>query len=556
MKATIPALLSAALIFSATETIAADLILHGGRVFTAVADQPLQQAVAVEDGRILAVGSDTEMLELRTSATRLVDLEGGVLMPGLIDAHSHALRGGLLLERSNLFGEMLAPAALERRLREDADSGRARLGETLVMFGFPGEYWNRLDDLETRFNAGDWAEQPILFIGWDYHTGWANRAMREHAGLEAAPSDAGFLAEDDLYQVMDQLPPTPHEELLAGARAALDHYHGLGVTAWMDPTANYLEGQPLDGTAEGWLPVYRELAEAGELRAQVAALLIAEEDADLADLAELRRRYRDVPGLSLPGIKLFLDGVADYPAQTAAMLEPYRNSGQHGELQIDPPALDALVDAADADDWLVHFHAIGDRAVRAALDAVEGAREARDSGLPHSITHLQFVAPDDLERFAALETLAVMQPLWMGADEFSVDLVRPYVSDTAFRYQYPTRSLRDAGATLAGSSDWPITSASPWQAIAQAMTRQGPRGVLGAEEALDREALFLAYTRDAARALRLEDRIGSLAPGKRADMILVDRDVFAVAPEALGETRVLATYIAGQEVFSAPGIPQ
>ncbi len=301
------------------------------------------------------------------------------------------------------------------------------------------------------------------------------------------------------------------------------------------------------------LPAYQALAAKGGLNAHVAALLMADAKATPADLDELdkvRQQFAHVPNLSLPGIKVFADGVSEFPAQSAALLDPYQNSGKNGELLFDPQGFAKLVDAADARGWLVHVHAIGDRAVRESLNAIEYARQQRSSGIAHSITHLQMVNPKEFARFKPLDVIASMQLYWAAADEFTVDLVQPYVSAMAYQFMYPARSLLKNGATIAGASDWPITTADPWKAIYQAVSRQGPKGVLAKDEAIDRETMFQAYTINAARALRLEQQIGSLKPGKQADLIVLDRDVFQVEPAQLADTQVLKTYFAGREVFS------
>ncbi|SDN16112.1 amidohydrolase [Pseudomonas jinjuensis] len=572
MKPIFPLLLTSALACSPLETMAAvDLILHNARVYTAEPGQPLQQAVAVEDGKLLAVGSDAEVLRLKQPSTRVLDLDGKVLMPGFIDSHAHVAKGGLQMHQANLDGKLLPLDELEQRLRQWRDDGKARRGEFLVVGGLPTSYWDRLDELERRFNAGEWAATPILFAGWDFHTGWANQAMLKRAGIDAARVKSlkgeelatighhpdgrpnGFLVDAGLYAAQELLPLPSDEELLTGARDALRYYNSLGITAWMDPLANEIPGGPIGNNSLGVLPTYRTLAQKGELSAHVAALLMADSKAKPADLDELdkvRQQFRGVPNLTLPGIKVFADGVAEHPAHSAAMLEPYRGSEKSGELLFDPEGFGALVDAADARGWLVHVHAIGDRAVRESLNAIEHARKARSSGIPHSITHLQMVSPQDFARFRPLDVIASMQLFWASADELSVDLVKPYVSDTAFRYQYPAHSLLKNGATIAGASDWPITTPDPWPAIYQALSRKGPEGVLNADEAIDRETMFQAYTLNAARAIRLDDSIGSLKPGKQADMILLDRDVFQAEAEALRDTRVLRTWFAGREVFA------
>lgn len=560
------------LAFSSLETMArTDLILHNGKVYTAEPGQPLQQAVAIDNGRIVAVGGDAEVLALRHAGTQVLDLGGKVLMPGFIDSHAHVVKGGLQMRQASLDGQRIPLEELERRLRQWRDDGKAKRGDFLVVGGLPTGYWDEIAGFEQRFNQGEWAGTPILFVGWDYHTGWANQAMLQHAGIDKARVKAltgeeratlghhadgqpnGFLVDAGLYAVQELLPLPSRDTLLAGARDALKYYNSLGITGWMDPLANEIPGGPIDNHSVGVLPVYKALGEAGELTAHVAALLMADSRAtarDLDELDQVRQQFAGVPNLSLPGIKVFADGVAEHPAQSAAMLEPYRNSGKSGELLIDPAHFGELVDAADARGWLVHVHAIGDRAVRESLNGIEQARKARNSGIPHSITHLQMVNPREFARFKPLNVIASMQLYWASADELSVDLLQPYVSALAFHYQYPARSLLKNGASIAGASDWPITTPEPWKAIYQAISRKGPKGVLNAAEEIDRDTLFQAYTLNAARALRLDDRIGSIRPGKQADLILLDRDVFQAEPEALRDTQVLKTWFAGRDVFT------
>jgi len=549
---------------------AVHVIIHNAKVYTAEPGQPLQQAVAVEGEKIVAVGSDQAVLGLKADGTRVIDLGGKVLMPGMLDSHSHAIKGGLQLELANLMGEQPPLDELEHRLREWRKDGKAVRGEFLAVGGMPGTYWDDIPALEQRFNHGEWADQPILLAANDMHTGWANQALLKRAKIDAKtiaalPAEArstigqhqdgtpnGFLADASYYPVTDLLPPLSHDTLMTAGRMALDYSKQLGITGWMDPLANELPGADVKNDSLGVLPVYKDLSERGELTAHIAALLMADSKARTADLDELdkvRQQFLGVRNLTLPGIKVFADGVAEMPAQSAAMLEPYKNSGQRGELLLDPKHFGELVDAADARGWLVHVHAIGDRAVREALNGMEQARRARHSGVPHSITHLQMVSAQDYPRFKQLDVIASMQLYWASADETNVDLVKPYVDEHAFAHSYPAHSLYKAGATIAGASDWPITTPEPWKAIYQAVSRKGPKGVLNADEAIDRETMFQAYTLNAARAMCLEQQVGSLKVGKQADMIVLDRDVLNVDPEALRDTQVLQTWFAGKQIY-------
>lgn len=578
MKNFVPRLLATALAFASWEAMAgADMVLLNGKVFTADKARPMVQAIAVENGKVLAVGSDAEINALADAGTQRIDLGGKALMPGLIDTHAHAIFGGLEMSTANMGDEQVSLDELEKRLRAWRDDGTARRGDALYVGGMTSAYWAQADALGQRFDRGEWAGVPIVFVGSDHHTAWANAAMRQRAGIDAkllaslpeaergtiglgkdgAPN--GFLVDAGWDRVAAVLPPLEAATLLRAGENAVNTFNSLGVTAWMDPAANGAPGEPLFALkptekSVGVLPVYKALAEKGELTAHVAALLVAHpksRPADLDTLDKVRQQFQGIDNLSLPGIKVFADGVLEYPAQSAALIDPYSNSHKQGELLIDPAHFGELVSAADARGWLVHIHAIGDRAVREALNGIEQARRDRQSGITHSITHLQLVNPREFARFKPLDVIASMQLLWAAGDDYTLDMVKPYVSAFAFRYQYPAHSLLLQGATLAGASDWPVSSPNPWAAMAQAVTREGEKGVLNADERLDRETMFYAYTLNAARAIGQEQRIGSLAVGKQADFILLDRDVFTVDAKALAETRVLKTWFGGREVFEA-----
>lgn len=555
---------------------AADLVLFNGKVFTANPKQPMVQAIAVENGKILQVGSDAVIKALADSDTQLVDLAGKAMLPGLIDTHSHAVFGGLELAAANMEDELVSVAELEQRLRDWQTDGRAVHGDVLQVGGMNSGAWSQAEAMGQRFNHGEWEKLPIVFIGSDHHTAWANAAMLKRAGIDKAlvaslpkgerdtigllknGEPSGFLVDAGWDRVASVLPPVSPDELLRGAEAAVQLNNSLGITAWMDPASNAAPGEAVfdlkpTEKSVGVLPAYKALAEKGGLNAHVAALLVANpksRPADLEVLDKVRQQFANVPNLSLPGIKIFADGVLEFPAQSAALIDPYTNSHKQGELLIDPAHFGELVSAADARGWLVHVHAIGDRAVRESLNGFEQARKDRQSGISHSITHLQLVNPKEFARFKPLNVIASMQLLWAAGDEYTLDLVKPYVSAFAFRYQYPAHSLLANGATIAGASDWPVSTPNPWLAIAQASTREGDKGVLNAGERLDRETMFYAYTLNAARTIGLEQSIGSLETGKQADFVVLDRDVFSVDDKALGDTQVLQTWFAGRQIYA------
>ena len=577
MKRFIPNLLMAAMSFASLEAMAAtDLVLFNGKIFTADRNQPKVQALAVQDGKVLQVGSDAQIKALIDSGTQVIDLAGKTLMPGLIDSHSHAIFGGLEMVAANMEDEVVELDELEKRLRGWRDDGKARHGDVLTVAGMSSAYWAQAEALGKIFNSGEWADVPVVFTGSDHHTAWANNVMLKRAGVDATllknlpdaekgtigkladGSPNGFLVDAGWDRVSSKMPSPSAADMLKAAQTAVSYNNSLGITAWMDPAANAAPGEPifaLKPTEQtvGVLPVYKALSESGGMTAHVAALLVANGKsvpADLDTLDKVRQQFQGIPNLTLPGIKIFADGVIEYPAQSAAMIDPYTNSHKPGELLIDPKHFGELVSAIDQRGWLVHIHAIGDRAVRESLNGIAQARKDRQSGVTHSITHLQIVNPKEFARFKPLDVIASMQLLWASADDYTTDMIKPYISALAFRYQYPAHSLLKQGATIAGASDWPVSSPNPWNAMAQAMTRVGPMGVLNADERIDRETMFYAYTLNAARTIGLDKQIGSLTAGKQADFIVVDRDVFSVDEKALHDTQVLQTWFAGRQVYA------
>lgn len=582
MKRFIPSLLGAALACASLESMAAaDLVFTNGKVFTGEPGQALVQAVAVEHGKILKVGSDAEILALADADTQRIDLAGKVLMPGMIDTHSHPVMGALASLRANLYDEVKSLPELEQWIITQDQAGTARLEDILVISGVSSAYWQNSRELAKLFNQGRWAKQPLVLDGIDGHTGWANQAMLQRLGIDAKlvksldakessyiehdpdGTPTGYLAETGWDRVRSQLPAPSAELMLKAAREAVRINNQVGVTAWMDAAANgggdqsLFEMRPTEQDL-GVLPLYRQLAENDELSAHVAALLLTHPQSkpdDLAVLAKVMQNFQGVDNLTFPGIKVFADGILEFPGQTAAVIDPFKNSLKRGQLLIDPKHFGELVVAAEKRDWIVHMHAVGDRAVRESLNGFAYARTLNPTPMPHSISHVQLVNPKEFPRFKELGVIASMQLLWATAETYTEDLVKPYVSAFSYSYQYPAQSLHKAGATIAGASDWPVSSPNPWNAIAQASTRSGPLGVLNAKESIDRETMFYAYTLNAAKALRLEKQIGSLAPGKQADLIVLDRDVFKVNDAELFDTLVLETFFAGKSVYRAEQPP-
>jgi predicted amidohydrolase YtcJ len=538
----------------------AERVFCNAKIFTAEPEHPYAEAVVIRDGKILAVGSCEEVKKAAGTGAEFVDLHGQTLLPGFIDSHSHSVQGGLSLISADVGDSVHSIDDLVAFVNDVRKTGKGMRGDVLSISGMPLAFWSKTDELNAHFSSGAYVKVPVFLSGSDYHTGWANRellrrvgitkdfiqhlreAERQYYGVGADLQPNGFLVDAGLTKIQESLPAPTKEQMLEAGRAAVQYNHSLGITSWLDP----LVDEPI-------LTTYRELSERGELTAHVVAFpqVFARKPAEeLAGVQKLREQFKNVINLTVSGVKIFADGVVEYPSQTAVMSKPYRNSGKTGELLFDPTRFAELAIAADKQQLIVHVHAIGNLAVKEALNGIEAARKANgNSGLPHTLTHVQFADPEDFPRFRQLGVVAALQLLWASAEPDTIELVKPYIDPTLYQWQYPARSLLDNGATISGASDWPVSSANVFQAMYQAETRKGPEGVLDASERMPREAMLYAYTRNSARAMNEQDIIGSIAPGKQADLVLLDRDVLTVPAEELKGTKVIWTMVGGKTVY-------
>ena len=536
-------------------------VLFHAQIFTADPQHPYAEAVAIRGGKIVAVGNLPEVMKSVSPNAERVDLDGKTLFPGFIDSHSHTIDGGLNLIAADATEKVDTFDELQSFVAEARKSGRGMHGDILEILGLPLKFWTHTDTLNQDFSTGDYAHQSLIFRGMDGHTAWANHAMLERAGinvdyLKKLTTDersyygvdknmqpTGFLVDAGQDKV-DRLMPQPRpDEILAAGHAALAYNYSLGITSWLEPSA------PTSA-----LQAYKMLSERGELNSEVVAfpkVLAKNPTAELEFVHKQQQTYGNIPHLHITGIKIFADGVAEFPSQTANLTKPYKNTGRNGELLFDPKTYAQLCIAADKEGLIIHVHAIGDGAVKASLDGIAAARAANgDSKLPHTFTHEQFIRPEDFPRFRELGVISALQLFWADAGNDTIEILKPYVDPDIYKWQYPARSLLDNGAIISGASDWPVSTANVFRAIYQAETRKGKEGVLDASQAMPREAMFYAYTRNSARALNL-DSIGSIAPGKRADLILLDRDVLTISPEEMRDTKVVWTMVAGKTVYHA-----
>jgi len=559
--------------FASADETAAPTIFFNAHVFTAEHGRPYAESVAIRGDRIIAVGTLASVQQTAGPSARKVDLKGKFLMPGMIDAHAHPIAGGVTLIQANFPDTSDSVPALTQFVAQQMSKKGSRLGDVLVINGIDIGYWSHAAEIDAVLSGGAFAQQPIVLSGSDGHTAWANRLARGRAGItakyirslkpgeqryfgfDAAFNPNGFVVDAGKSKLDKSLPPASAESMLEAGRAAVHYMNALGITGWIDAAARGVVGGAVPASVEdpGYLPVYEALAQRGELSAHVVAYPVVQPDLgnQQIDVVEaLRAKFKDIPNLTIPGLKVFADGVVEIPSQTAALTAPYVNNGRSVTPLFTPAKMNALVSEAYRRGLTVHIHAIGDLAVKESLDAFEAARNANPSTtLPFVLTHAQFVDPEDIQRFAKLHVIAALQLIWAVADPSTNEQVKPFIAPEIYGWMYPARSILDTGGEIAGASDWPVSTANPFAAIFQAETRSGPQGVLDAAQRMPRTAMLYAYTRNSAEALDQLAEIGSLAPGKRADLTLIDRDVLTIPAEELKSAAVVFTIFGGKIVY-------
>jgi predicted amidohydrolase YtcJ len=346
--------------------------------------------------------------------------------------------------------------------------------------------------------------------------------------------------------VQSHVPATDLETRMHGLQYAIHMLNGYGITSIQD--AHVVEDD---------LKAYRSLDERGELKLRVVAALWWEREKGLEQIDELERLREQYTGgrLRATTVKIMQDGVMEN--FTAAMLKPYiGQGGRKGIPMVEPDKLARAVTALDAEDFQVHFHAIGDAAIRQSLDAIEAARSANgDRGNRHHIAHLELIDPADIPRFRQLRAVANFQPLWAFADSYIEELTIPFIGPERSRWLYPIGSVREAGGMIAFGSDWSVSTADPFQEIEVAVTRTGPLGETTEpflpEERIDLPLALAAFTINAAYVNSQEDMTGSIEVGKYADLVVLDRNLFDINPEEISDTRVLLTMLEGEVVHGS-----
>jgi predicted amidohydrolase YtcJ len=547
----------------------ADLALLGGAVFTGDGVRSWAQGVAAKAGRIVAVGSDEQIRALIGPNTDVVQLRGRMVVAGFQDAHCHVASGGLDMLRCALHD------LHDLRGYLDAIGAYAQanpdvpwiLGGGWAIDVFAGG-WPTKESLDAIVHG-----RPVFLPNRDGHTAWVNSKALELAGISSSTPDprdgrverapdgepSGSLHEGAAKLVGNLIPALQPEEVYQGMLRGQRYMHSIGITAWQDAIVER-------GVGDEGFDAYVSAAERGTLKARVVGALWWDRDRGVEQIEGLKelRRIGTIGRLNCGTVKIMQDGVLEN--FTGAILSSYRDAAgspteASGISMVDPQALKQIVPRLDAEGFQVHFHTIGDRAVREALDGIQAAVAANGaSDHRHTLAHIQLVHPDDIPRFRELGVVANAQALWAAHEGQMDDLTIPFLEPESAGRQYPFASLVRAGAMLAMGSDWSVSTADPFDQIHVAVNRMMPSDytygngngeVFLPEERLDLPTALAAFTIGSAYVNHLDRDTGSIETGKFADLAVVDRNIFELPATEIGDANVDMTFVEGELVYEA-----
>jgi hypothetical protein len=538
----------------------AELVLKNGAVYTVVPGNEWATAVAVADGVIRYVGDDAGASRWIGPGTRVVDLRGRMLLPGFQDAHVHPLTSGVDFQQCPMHQSQTAEqylAVVGECARKNPQAAWI-IGAGWLLSAFPPQGIPDKALLDAIV-----PDRPVALTSADGHSLWVNSAALRTAGITRetpAPPNGridrdpktgeavGSFQESAMGLVTKHAPRLEDGLLDRSLLYSVRLLNGLGITAWQDAAVS-VGDDPFRS-----LQTYRRLDQAGDLTARVVLSLLWDNDAGLEQIERLlqAREQYSAGKINAGTVKIFLDGVIE--AQTSALIDDYSDKpGFKSEIQVPAAVLDQAVARLDAAGVQIHIHAIGDAAIRAGLDAFEHARAVNGpNDNRHHMAHIELIHPADQPRFARLGVTANFQPLWSFADAYIVELTLPRVGPLRSAWIYPINSVLKSGGRVAFGSDWSVSSVNPLEGIEVAVTRMGANGETTQpflpEERIGLADAIAAYTVNAAYVNHLDDRTGTIAPGKLADLIVLDRNLFEIEPERISDARVLLTLLAGRPV--------
>ena len=540
----------------------ADAVYTNGFIYTVNPDQAAAEALAVSDGKILAVGSNDEVQALVSDETRVVDLDGRMLMPGIHDMHAHPMEAGEKYNFQCAFPFTFTMDQIVAKITEcaaETPPGEWIRGGQWAMELMETETVPHKDILDAITR-----EHPIYLGDSTVHGAWLNSRALAVLGIDEGTPDpqggaiirepgttkpTGILIDNAAYNILEELPVYSDEQYETALAWSMHEMNKVGITTIKDAL-----------TGAHSLKAYRNLDENGRLTMKVSTSIAWR--LFWTDFEENVRQRADyaTENVGTDFIKIMLDGIP--PTRTAAMLDPYLPDEKHGDsftgkLIHSPEQLTEDMINLDSQGLTVKIHATGDRAVRVTLDAIEAARKANgDSGMMHEISHAELIHPDDIPRFSELNAVAEFSPiLWYPSPLVQV-MAQVIGEERAGRF-WPTRSLLEAGAHVIYGSDWPsvVPDPNPWPGIEAMVTRRNPYiespDELWPEQAVDLETALRIFTINGAVAGKQADRTGSIEVGKSADFIVLDRNIFQVPVEDISETKVVLTVVSGEEVYGS-----
>lgn len=540
----------------------ADIVLLNARVYTVNPQQPWAEALAIRGDKILAVGKAAEMAPYRGPGTKVIDAGGRLVLPGFTDCHIHFMDGSLGLTQVDLNGAKTV-TEIQKRVKEYADTHTREPWITGMGWSYPTFAPSGLPDRKILDQAVP--DRPVYLVAFDGHSSWANSKALAMAGITRGTPDPpnGKIVRDDQGEatgalkesagdlVARMMPVPTRQERLAALRLGMHQANKVGLTRV------HSAGQDFE-----YLDLYNELYRKGDLtvRFYVAYFLDPPElTTDAIGKIETARRTYDGDWISGGVVKTMLDGVVE--AHTAAMLAPYSDDPtQSGKLFWDPAKYKQAVAELDRRGLQIFTHAIGDKAVRLALDAYQEAAEANHThDARPRIEHIETITAQDIPRFGKLGVIASFQPLHAYPDDDTLKIWSRNVGPERAARAWVWHSIEASDGRLAFGSDWPVVTLNPWEGVQNALTRQttegDPPGGFVPQERISLEDAIKAYTWGAAFAGRRENSEGSLQPGKLADVIILSQDLFKVEPGDIGKTDVMLTMVGGKVVYQSPNWP-
>jgi predicted amidohydrolase YtcJ len=540
----------------------AEQVYVNGEIYTVDANLPWAQAVAIAGEKIIYVGNNDDIQSLINEETKVVDLEGKMMLPGFHDTHVHLISGGMQENKCTL-NDLKTVEGVLIRIEEYLRYTNPVEGEWIHCSGLDMTLSEQISREQLDKISND---HPLYVQTSDGHSMWVNSCALELAGInEDTPNPpqgeivripgtqipTGFLHDFATQIVKNIIPAASMEERTAGLQTGMKIAHQFGITSVLEP-----------GMDEHLLAPYVLVSDENKLQLRVRASISpiywqpgAFGD-DIIDFIDTREQYTR-ENINVESVKMYIDGVLENGS--AVLLEPYLIDAFNGNPPFYPQdELDSYITWLDKKGLQVHLHAIGDGGVRMALDAFEAARKANGKkDNRHTICHLQMIDPQDAPRFGELGVCSSFQPLWARVDEWVTDLNIPQVGEERVKKFYVINSVYKNGGIIAGGSDWFVSSMNPLEAIETAIRRQDPylsesSPTLNLQEAVDIETMIAAYTINGAYVMHQEDKTGSIEVNKKADLIILDQNICKIPATDIHKTKIIQTIFDGQVVYDSP----